>query len=122
MLAQKPFWVEDDSGRISLDPSSARIDFEIEDADSEPMIDELRLRVGERVAVLGQVRREVAVSHHPMRRSAVQAERGLQFVSAPLVTWRTEPEVYPRLVPPAGAAALSASTVALAVLGAILRV
>jgi hypothetical protein len=116
-----PFWVEDDSGRISLDPLTARIDYEPDEADAEPMLEELRLRMGERVVVLGEARREVTVSHHPMRRSAVQTERGLHFVTAPLVTWRTEPEVYPKLLPPAGSAALSASTVALAVLGAILR-
>jgi hypothetical protein len=116
-----PFWIEDDSGRISLDPLQARVDFEFDEADAEPMLEELRLRVGERVVVLGEARREVTVSHHPMRRSGVQTERGLHFVSAPLVTWRTEPEVYPKLVPPAGSAALSASTVALAVLGALLR-
>ncbi len=117
-----PFWIEDDSGRIALDPAAARIDYELDGAEAEPMIEELRLRAGERVAVLGAVRREVTVSHHPMRRSAAQHDLGLRFASPPLVTWRTEPEVYPKLLPPAGAAALSASSVALAILGAILRV
>ncbi len=116
-----PFWIEDDSGRISLDPLAARIDYELDETELEPMIEELRLRLGERVVVLGDARREVTVSHHPMRRSAVQTERGLHFIAPPLVTWRTEPEVYPKLLPPAGSAALSASTVALAVLGALLR-
>lgn len=117
-----PIWIEDDSGRITLDPLAARIDYEVDGSEVEPMIEELRLRVGERVAVLGPVARDVAVAHHPMRRSAVQTDGAVRFLAPPLVTWRTEPEVYPKLLPPAGATALSASSIALAVLGALLRV
>lgn len=117
-----PFWVEDDSGRVVLEPTAARVDFETEGGDGDAMFEELRLRVGERVAVVGFVRRDPSVTTHPMRRVQAQAERGLHFTAPPLVTWRTEPEVYPRMRPPVGAAALSASSVALAVLGAVLRV
>lgn len=116
------FWVEDETGRVVLDPAQSRLDYEVDTSESEPMVEELRLRVGERVAVLGVARRDVALSHHPMRRSPVQADGGLRFVSPPLVTWRTEPEVYPRLRPPAGGVALSASTVVLAVLGSIVQI
>ena len=116
------FWVEDDSGRIDLDPAAARVDFETEGGDGEAMIEELRLRVGERVAVLGAVRRDASRTLHPMRRAQSQADRGLHFTAPPLVTWRTEPEAYPRLRPPVGAAALSVSSVALAVLGAVLHI
>lgn len=115
-------WIEDESGRIALDPGQARIDYEVEGGDHEMLVEELRLRVGERVAVIGEVRREEAVMQHPMRRSVALYDRGVRFVSPPLITWRTEPEVYPKLLPPAGATALSASSVALAILGAVLRV
>jgi hypothetical protein len=39
-----------------------------------------------------------------------------------VLTWRTEPEVMPRLLPPTGGMALSASTVGMAVLGALLQI
>jgi hypothetical protein len=116
------FWVEDDSGRVDLDPVAARIDFETDGSEGESTLEELRLRLGERVAVLGTVRRDPLTAFHPMRHAQSRADRGLRFVAPPLVTWRTEPEVYPQLRPPAGAAALSVSSVALAVLGAVLQV
>ncbi len=116
------FWVEDDTGRVEIDPMRARIDHEIEGADSESGVEEHWIRVGERVAVIGTVHRATALGHHPMRQPSVRVENELQFVAPPLVTWRTEPEVYPRLAPPAGGLALSVGTVCLAVLGAILQV
>jgi hypothetical protein len=116
------FWIDDDSGRITLDPSNTRIDFESDGADGDANAEELRLRAGERVAIIGRVRREEGLASHPLRRAAVQGTGGLRFESPPVVTWRTEPEVYPRLRPPASAAALSASSVALAVLGTVLQV
>lgn len=116
------FWVEDDSGRVALDPAFARIDYEVDTTEVEPMLEELRLRAGERVAVVGVVQRDTGLAKHPLRRSQVQTDGGLRFTAPPLVTWRTEPEVYPRLRPSAGGVALSASSVALAVLGAVLRV
>ena len=116
------FWIEDDTGRIVLDPARTRVDFELEGTDVESMVEEHRLRVGERVAVLGRVRRDVTLSHHPHRQLAVQSDKGLHFVDPPVVTWRTEPEVYPRLLPSAGGVALSLGSVGLAVLGSILRV
>ena len=55
-------------------------------------------------------------------------DRTLQFVGAPLVTWRTEPEVFPRLRPPAsqrhhlrGAADLAHDGVAELLLGLTAR-
>ncbi len=116
------FWVEDDTGRVVLDPRHCRIDFEADAGDGESLVDEQVLRVGERVAIIGEVRRGAVTAKHPMRQSQTGSGDGLSFVAPPLVTWRTEPEVMPRLLPPTGAAALSASTVGMAILGAILQV
>ncbi|MBI5512770.1 MAG: hypothetical protein HY909_03330 [Deltaproteobacteria bacterium] len=114
-------WVDDGSGRVTLDPTELRVDYEVEGAAEESMVEEHRLRVGERVAVLGTVRREGALAEHPLRASRAHGDAGLRFEPGALLTWRTEPEVYPRLVPPLGSVALSASSVGMAVLGALLR-
>ena len=116
------FWVEDDTGRVMLDPTQCRIDYEADAGDGEGLVDELRLRLGERVAIVGEVQRGAVLAQHPMRRSQASAGEALRFLRPPVVTWRTEPEVMPRLLPPTGGVALSASTVGLAVLGALLQV
>ncbi len=118
---ESPFWVEDDTGRVTLHPDSARIDYESEGVDDESMVEEHRLRVGERVAVLVSVKRLDHVAQQPFRQATVQGDQGLLLLGAPLVTWRTEPEVLPRMVPPMGGVALSAGTVGMAVLGALLH-
>lgn len=120
--SEHEFWVEDDTGRVRLDPARCRIDFESDGGDGESLVDELRLRVGERVAVLGEVERGAALAQHPMRLAQNSPREGLRFLKPPVVTWRTEPEVMPRLVPPTGGVALSASTVGMAVLGALLQI
>lgn len=114
------FWIEDDTGRLPIDPEKVRIDYEVEGADTESLLEEHRLRVGERVAVIGVVRREASLGAHPLRRSARHMDQALVFEQPPVVTWRTEPEVYPRMLPPAGGVALSAGTIGMAILGAIL--
>ena len=118
----EPFWVEDDTGRVMLAPDQCRIDFESDNGEGEGLVDELRLRLGERVAIIGEVQRGAVLAQHPMRRSQASAGEGLRFVRPPVVTWRTEPEVMPRLLPPTGGVALSASTVGMAVLGALLQI
>jgi len=120
--SESPFWIEDDTGRVMLDPARCRIDFEADAGEGESMVDELRLRVGERVAIIGEVERGATLALHPMRRSSTTAGEGLRFVKPPVITWRTEPEVMPRLLPPTGGVALSASTVGMAVLGALLQI
>lgn len=107
--SESPFWIEDDTGRVMLDPARCRIDFEADAGEGESMVDELRLRVGERVAIIGEVERGATLALHPMRRSSTTAGEGLRFVKPPVITWRTEPEVMPRLLPPTGGVALSAS-------------
>lgn len=120
--SESPFWIEDDTGRVMLDPAGCRIDFEADTGEGESMVDELRLRVGERVAIIGEVERVATLAPHPMRRSSATVGEGLRFVKPPVVTWRTEPEVMPKLLPPTGGVALSASTVGMAVLGALLQI
>ncbi len=120
--SESPFWIEDDTGRVMLDPEHCRIDFETDTGDGESLVDELRLRLGERVAIIGEVQRGAVLAQHPMRRSQASAGDGLRFVRSPVVTWRTEPEVMPRLLPPTGGVALSASTLGMAVLGALLQI
>lgn len=121
--SDRSFWIEDETGRVTLDPSRCRIDFESEGADGESMAEEHRLRLGERVALLGVVKQGMALARHPLRRSQVEVSgTRLEFEGEPVVTWRTEPEVQPRLLPSVGGVALGASTVGMAVLGALLRV
>ncbi|MDO9016788.1 MAG: hypothetical protein Q8S73_16390 [Deltaproteobacteria bacterium] len=120
--SEEPFWVEDDTGRVMLDPARCRIDFEADSGEGESLVDELRLRLGERVALIGEVQRGAVLAQHPMRRSQASAGEALRFVHPPVLTWRTEPEVMPRLLPPTGGVALSASTVGMAVLGALLQI
>jgi hypothetical protein len=120
--SEEPFWVEDDTGRVMLDPAHCRIDFEADTGEGESLVDELRLRLGERVAIIGEVQRGAVLAQHPMRRSQASAGEALRFVRPPVLTWRTEPEVMPRLLPPTGGMALSASTVGMAVLGALLQI
>lgn len=119
--SEPSFWVDDGTGRVTLHPAQCRIDFEAEGVEAESMIEEHRLRVGERVAVIGRVRREQQLAPHPMRQQPRGEELALRFLDAPLVTWRTEPEVFPRLRPPVGGVALSAGSVGMAVLGALLQ-
>ncbi len=119
--SEAPFFIDDGTGRVVLAPGACRIDFEVESADGEALVDEVRLRVGERVAVLGSVERVASAARHPLRQAPSALDDGLRFVGRPVVTWRTEPEVLPRLLPSGGGVALSASTVGLAVLGAMLR-
>ena len=69
-----------------------------------------------------EIEHAATLALHPMRRSSATAGEGLRFVKPPVVTWRTEPEVMPRLLPPTGGVALSASTVGMAVLGALLQI
>lgn len=116
-----PFWIEDESGRVAIDPDRVRLDYEVEGADLASTIEERRIRVGERVAVLGHIQRAMPRLAVPMRDAATNVDQSAEFAGRPLVTWRSEPEVYPRLSPPAGGMALSASSIGLAVLGAILR-
>ncbi|MBL8600910.1 MAG: hypothetical protein JNK72_03205 [Myxococcales bacterium] len=116
-----PFTVSDETGAITLVPSGCRIDFEVEGDDAETMTEELRLRVGERVAVIGLVARRDDVARQPFRQAPIEGDRGLTFLAPPLVTWRTEPEVYPRLLPRVGDVALSVGAAGMAVLGAILH-
>ena len=120
--SEATFWVEDDTGRVMLDPAHCRIDFEADSGEGEGLVDELRLRLGERVAIIGEVQRGAVLAQHPMRRSQASAGEALRFVHPPVLTWRTEPEVMPRLLPPTGGVALSASTVGMAVLGALLQI
>ena len=120
--SEEPFWVEDDTGRVMLDPAHCRFDFEADSGEGESLVDELRLRLGERVAIIGEVQRGAVLAQHPMRRSQASAADALRFVRPPVLTWRTEPEVMPRLLPPTGGMALSASTVGMAVLGALLQI
>jgi hypothetical protein len=115
------FWIEDDTGRIALDPAFARIDFEVEGGDLESTIEEHRLRLGEQVVVLGNVRRIGPQLSQPMRKASTNFEQGIEFSAPPLVTWRSEPEVYPRLAPPPGGLALSAGSIGMAVLGSLLN-
>jgi hypothetical protein len=116
-----PFWIEDESGRVAIDPERARLDLQIEGADLDSTIEERRIRLGERVAVLGYVRRATPTMNVPMRDASAVVEQGFEFAAPPLVTWRSEPEVYPRLLPPTGSLALSAGSIGMAVLGSLLR-
>jgi hypothetical protein len=115
-----PFFVEDETGRVAVHPSSARIDFEHEGTDLESTIEEHRLRDGETVVILAEVRRSGPRVIHPMRHAQNNIESGIELVGSPLITWRTEPEVYPRLAPPTSGVLLSAMSAACAALGAVL--
>lgn len=117
----RPFWIEDETGRIAIDPTKVRIDYEIEGSDLDSTIEEHRIRVGEQVAVLGVVRRAGPQLSQPMRRASTNFEEGLELTPDALVTWRTEPEVYPRLSPPTGGLALGAGSIGMAVLGSLLN-
>ncbi|MEI8257352.1 MAG: hypothetical protein WCJ30_16885, partial [Deltaproteobacteria bacterium] len=46
----RPFWIEDETGRLLIDPTKVRIDYEVEGSDLDSTIEEHRLRVGEQVA------------------------------------------------------------------------
>lgn len=117
----QPFWIEDETGRVPIDPAHARLDYEVEGTDLESTIEEHRLRLGERVVLLGMVRRGGPQLSQPMRTASTNRADPLAFEGPPLVTWRSEPEVYPRLLPPTGGVALSLGSVGMAVLGALLN-
>lgn len=115
-----PFFVEDETGRVAVDPTHARIDFEREGTDLESTIEESRLVDGETVVILAEVRRSGPRVVHPMRHAQNNIESGIELIGSPLVTWRTEPEVYPKLSPPTGGVLLSAMSAACAALGSVL--
>lgn len=116
-----PFWIEDGSGRIGVDPARVRIDFDVEGSELDSMVEEHRIRVGERVAVLGHVRRTAPRLSQPMRQVAAITDGELALEAGALVTWRSEPEVVPKLLPPTGGVVLSAGSIGLAVLGSLLK-
>lgn len=120
-LDPRPFWIEDETGRMFIDPAKVRIDYEIEGGDLDSTIEEHRLRAGEQVAVLGSVQCTGPQLSQPMRRASTNLEDGIELTGNALVTWRTEPEVYPRLFPPAGSMALGAGSIGMAVLGSLLN-
>jgi|LNFM01.1.fsa_nt_gb hypothetical protein len=115
-----PFFVEDETGRVAVDPSNARIDYVRDGTDLESTIEESRLVNGDKVFILAEVRRSGPRVVHPMRHAQNNIESGIELVGSPLVTWRTEPEVYPKLSPPTGGVLLSAMSAACAALGAVL--
>jgi hypothetical protein len=115
-----PFFIEDETGRLAIDPVVARIDYEVEGLGSESTVEERRLRVGDSVLVLAHVRRSGPRIVHPMRHPQSITESSLEIVGSPLVTWRSEPEVFPRLTPPTGGVLLSAMSAACGALGALL--
>lgn len=116
-----PFWVEDETGRVLIDPEQARIDFEVEGADLDSTVEEHRIRVGEKVSVIGVVQRSGPRLSSPMRSASTDVDSGMHFEGTPVVTWRTEPEVYPRLLPPVGGLALTAGSAVLAAVGSLLN-
>jgi hypothetical protein len=118
---QHPFFVEDETGRVAVDPSTARIDFEREGTEFDSTIEEHRLRDGETVVVLAEVRRVGPRVIHPMRQAQNQLETDLEIIGSPLVSWRSEPEVCPNLFPPTGGVLLSAMSAACGALGAVLE-
>lgn len=115
-----PFFIEDETGRVAVDPTAARIDFEREGTELESTIEEHRLRDGETVVVLAEVRRAGPRVVHPMRHAQNNIETGLELVGSALVSWRCEPEVLPKLSPPTGGMILSAMSAACGALGAVL--
>lgn len=115
-----PFFIEDETGRIQLDPKHTRIDYVRQGTDYESTIEEHSLRVGETVFLLAEVRRKNQKALSPMRQSQMTIDSSLELVGSPLVTWRSEPEVLPRLTPPAGGLLLTAGSAALSILGALL--
>jgi hypothetical protein len=117
----RPFWIEDDSVRLALDPTKIRIDYEVEGSDLDSTIEEHRIRVGEQVAILGVVRRAGPQLSQPMRRASTNFDEGVELAPDALLTWRTEPEVYPRLGPPTGGMAHGAGSIGMAVLGSLLN-
>lgn len=117
----EPFWIEDDTGRLVINPVEVRIDFEVEGSELENTVEEHRIRVGERVVVLGRVRRVEPVLTQPMRQAPVSHDHQFEAMPGSLVSWRSEPEVCPRLFPPVGGMALSIGSIGLAVLGTILN-
>lgn len=115
-----PFFIEDETGRLQLDPKHTRIDYIRQGTDYESTIEEHTLRVGETVLLLAEVRRRDQRMLHPMRQSQMSIDSGLELIGSPLVTWRSEPEVLPRLAPPTGGLLLTAGSAALSVIGALL--
>ncbi len=115
-----PFFIEDETGRVQIEPKLTRIDYVRQGTDYESTIEEHSLRAGETVFLLANVRRTDKRAVHPMRHSQMTVDSSLEILDSPLVTWRSEPEVLPRLAPPAGGLLLTAGSAALSVLGALL--
>ncbi len=118
--AMHPFFIEDETGRISIDPRIARIDYEVEGLETESTVEERRLRAGDSVLLLAHVRRAGPRVVHPMRHPQSITESSLEIVGAPLVTWRSDPALFPKLAPPTGGVLLSAMSAACGALGAVL--
>lgn len=115
------FFVEDESGRVLVAPDFVRLDGHRAGAEEDSTVEEHSLRDGERVVLFGTVRRGQPRLGRALRDAGDLLDTGLEFTEPPLVTWRSEPEVYPRLLPPLGNVALSAGSAAMAVLGAVLQ-
>ena len=106
-LRTVPFRVETDGGHVPIDPRQAVFDFEVAGGEEGSNVHEHRIRLGEKVAVVGTVR----VRPEGGYRDAPAGPR-VQFTGPVLVSWRTEREFLPRTRPPALAVALLAVGVA----------
>lgn len=111
------FLVEDGSGVLRVDPSVIRVDAEVQGRALENAVEEHRLRVGERVVMLGVVRRVPATLGSAMRQAPSTGGASWELASG-VVSWRSEPELRPTRAPSASGVLLAAASAALGALGA----
>jgi hypothetical protein len=92
-----PFAVDDGTGKVMVDPRGAVIDYETASPeDGSSSVEEQYLRDGDTLVLVG----EVEVRADPTFRDAYQPDR-VRFVKPPLISWRSEPEVLPKMgLPP----------------------
>ncbi len=103
-----PFEIDDGTGKVMVDPRGATIDFETASPeDGSSAVEEQYLRDGDTLVLVG----EVAVQNDPSFRDAYRPDR-VRFVKPPLISWRSEPEVMPKISPPPFASVLALAGIA----------
>jgi hypothetical protein len=90
-----PFELDDGSGqKLAVDPASAVLDYEtVAVPEAGSTAEEQYLRDGDTLVVVGEVEVEPADGYRE------QARGRIRFVKPPLISWRSEPETLPKVLP-----------------------
>ncbi len=115
-----PFQLDDRTGVLWVDPRQpgTRVDYEVGNTDENSDVQEQFIRLGDRVTVIGEIEMLPNSDNYRSGGRTTDASQYARFRGPVLVSWRTDAEFQPKVVPPWPAMALG--VVGVAGLGAAL--